>query len=55
MIAASIAPVAPRQWPWQGLVEEMEIFFAPSSPKTVLNALVSIWSLRWVEVPWALM
>ena len=31
------------------------IFFAPSSPKTRLKAFVSIWSLRCVDVPWALM
>ena len=55
VIAASIAPVAPRQCPWNGFVEEMLIFFAWSSPNTRLNAFVSMESLRWVEVPCALM
>jgi hypothetical protein len=52
---ASIAPLAPRQWPVAPFVEEIGVSRAFSSPSASLITLVSLASPSGVEVPCALM
>ena len=54
MATASVAPAAPSMWPVMLLVELMTALRASSSPSAFLMAMVSVLSLRGVEVPWAL-
>src|SRR5580692_6852955 len=51
---ASMAPAAPRRWPVEDLVDDIDTLEAalPSSRSTAPS---SISSPTWVEVPWALM
>src|ERR1700740_1434965 len=51
---ASMAPAAPRRWPVEDLVDDIDTFDA-ALPTSRSTAPSSISSPTWVEVPWALM